>query len=365
MAWRFLTAAGVSAHQGLAGDEVLVREVGVGRSPPTLKLYTYRPHCALVGRFQDVDNEIRLSFCEEHDVQVSRRPTGGGAILMGPDQLGVALALRGRGDRHGRPRELMARFSDGLSRALRHFGIDAAFRGKNDLEVAGRKIAGLGIYRDPSGGLLFHASLLVDLDVELMTNVLRSPFEQNTERELRVVARRTTTVREWCRGVVMADVQAKVAESFASSFGVAIEPSRLSSDEENSIETLATEKYRSDEWVSCRGDVRDAAGSASIDTFAGTLDVHVALAGRMLKAVHIRGDFFADDDAIADLEWKLRWHSCEDSGVEATVRAWARTHPGTDISPGAVTEAILSATAAAFAVELPYGCFVSPGGVDT
>ena len=48
-------------------------------------------------------------------------------------------------------------------------GIAASFRGKNDLEVAGRKIAGLGIHRDASGGLLFHASLLLDLDVALMT----------------------------------------------------------------------------------------------------------------------------------------------------------------------------------------------------
>jgi lipoate-protein ligase A len=43
------------------------------------------------------------------------------------------------------------------------------------VEVGRRKIAGLGIYFDPAGGLLFHASLLVDLDIAFMLSVLRTP----------------------------------------------------------------------------------------------------------------------------------------------------------------------------------------------
>ena len=170
MVWRLLTRDGVAAACGLATDEVLARNVGGGLSPPTLRLYTYRPHVALVGRFQDAASEIHLDYAQRHDIQVNRRPTGGGAILMGPDQLGVALALPGREDGLGeRARELMVRFSAGLVRGLADLGITAVFRGKNDLAVGGRKIAGLGIYRAPCGGLLFHASLLVDLDVKLMS----------------------------------------------------------------------------------------------------------------------------------------------------------------------------------------------------
>jgi lipoate---protein ligase len=365
MSWRLFTADGVAAADGLAGDEVLAREVGAGRSPATLKLYTYRAHCALVGRFQDVANELRMSFCGDHDVQVGRRPTGGGAILMGPDQLGVALALNGKGAaHHGRPRELMARFSKGLVRALLEFGIDAGFRGKNDLEVGGRKIAGLGIYRDPSGGLLFHASLLVDLDVELMANVLRMPFESITERELRIVARRTTTVREWSAEVTVDQVRAAVAASFASSFGVELEPASPSSKELDATAALAREKYATDAWVFGKTDVRDAEGSASVDTPAGTVEVHVALAGRMLKAVHVRGDFFAADAAVADLEWRLRWHPATDAAVRSTVRAWSRNHASTDLPVDAVTQAILAAAGLATSsgeVAAPYGCFVAPG----
>ena len=74
-------------------------------------------------------------------MSVNRRPTGGGAILMGEDQLGVALMLRHwKGSKA--PRELMRHFASALSEGLLVFGIKAQFRGKNDLEVEGRKIGG-------------------------------------------------------------------------------------------------------------------------------------------------------------------------------------------------------------------------------
>ena len=58
--WRLIRDDGATAAGGLAADETLARRVGEGASPPTLRLYTYRPHVALVGRFQDATNELRL-----------------------------------------------------------------------------------------------------------------------------------------------------------------------------------------------------------------------------------------------------------------------------------------------------------------
>jgi len=196
MLWRFITDDNVSASSGLAADDAIAQRVGAGASPPTLRLCTYRSHCALVGRFQRLESEIHLDYCRSHDIAVNRRPTGGGAIIMGENQLGVALMIpAGDEDTYGRARELMEKFSAGLVWALNQLGVQANFRRKNDIEVNGRKIAGLGIYRAGNGGLLFHASLLVDLDVPLMLRVLNTPFEKISDKEIATVAARTTTVR--------------------------------------------------------------------------------------------------------------------------------------------------------------------------
>ncbi len=160
MDWRLITDDGVSASFGLAADEALAQRVGLNVSQPTLRLYTYHSYCALVGRFQNVENEIRVGYCRENGITINRRPTGGGAIIMGVDQLGVALTLQGRDDdSYSRAREMMGDFSEGLVRGLNQLSVEARFRRKNDIEVNGRKLVGLGIYRAPSGGLLFQSAV--------------------------------------------------------------------------------------------------------------------------------------------------------------------------------------------------------------
>ena len=157
--WRLITDDAVSASFGLAADEVLAQRVGQGKSEPTLRLYTYASHCALVGRFQNIENELHRHYCEQHTIPINRRPTGGGTIIMGADQLGVALTIPGRKqDTYSRARELMGQFSEGVVRGLQSLGVNAEFRRKNDIEVEGRKIAGLGIHKASSGGLLLHDS---------------------------------------------------------------------------------------------------------------------------------------------------------------------------------------------------------------
>ena len=366
MIWRLLQEDGVDAAQGLAVDEMLSRRVGRGQSAATLRLYSYRPHCVLVGRFQDVAHEVDVAACTSRGYAINRRPTGGGTILMGPDQLGVALALRGRGaGLHGRPRQLMQKFAQGVIRGLQMLGVNAQFRGKNDVEVRGRKIAGLGVCRDASGGLLFHGSLLVDLDVGLMANLLRLPAEVGSS--LDELEQKTTTVRRCLlRPLGVDEMRGRVAAGFASAFDVTLEAGELDSEESHEARQLAEEKYASVGWVQQRSSVVDREGVAQMRTPAGTVRACVQMAGSTLKAVHVRGDFFEDAAAIADLEGRLRWHSTADDRIEETVAAWADSRSGGTVSASSFAQSIRLAIERARSMDAtadqdePYGCFVSP-----
>ena len=192
--WRMLRHEAVEAADGLALDEALAAGYGrqARRRPPTLRLYTYRSHCALVGRYQHLEAEVDLDACRRTNTPVNRRPTGGGAIVMGAGQLGVALATAAPAAQ--RPRQLLEGFAGGLIAGLARLGVTAGFRGKNDLEVDGRKIAGLGLALDGSGGLLLHASVLADLDVPFMLQVLRIPAAKLGRHAVASVEERVTTV---------------------------------------------------------------------------------------------------------------------------------------------------------------------------
>jgi lipoate-protein ligase A len=377
MTWRLITDDDVSAPFGLAADECLASRVGAGDSEPTLRLYIYRSHCALVGRFQNLENEVHREYCEATGIALNRRPTGGGAILMGADQLGVALVLPGRGEygptrwsasTYARARELMAQFSAGIVHGLQSLGVAASFRRKNDIEVQGRKIVGLGICRVPSGGLLFHASLLVGLDIPLMLRVLKTPFEKISDKEAATVAERVTTVRrEIGRAIEVEEVRARVAGGYAAAFDISLAPGDFTDGERRAISDLQSLKYDTAEWVNQTTRVPDATGSAKLKTPGGLLDVRVTLAGNTIKALFIGGDFFAAEGAVADLEASLRWHTAEATAIVPTLaRAYAQRASDLAALPlDSLTQVIQHAIRRAQVAESaaradPYGCFVNP-----
>ncbi|MDH5675465.1 MAG: lipoate--protein ligase family protein [Myxococcales bacterium] len=370
MRWRLVCDDAASHSYGLAADDALAGRVGAGDSESTLRLYSYQP-CALVGRFQTLDNELDRQACASRDMPVNRRPTGGGAIVMGPDQLGVALTVPAQGtDAYASARSLMAHFAQGLVAGLSHLGVNAGFRGKNDLEVQGKKIAGLGVYRHENDGMLFHASVLLDLDVAMMLQVLKTPFEKITDKEIATVGARTSTVRKEAGAPIEFDeLRRAIARGFAHSFKVQLDPGSFTPAELEDITTLELDKYLQPEWVDQRIEVPDSFGEAKRKTPGGLLEVRVTQAGRAMKAVFIGGDFFAPEGAIADLEARLRWHSTSPRKIRATLdEVYERWDQALESLPCEVLhEVILEASELALHQGATkqmsmYGCFVDPRG---
>jgi lipoate-protein ligase A len=369
--WRYIENNHVTASAGLAADEVLANRVGAGISQPILRLYTYHP-CALVGRFQTMENELNLEYCAQNKIPVNRRPTGGGAIIMGKNQLGVALAIPGKTDEsYASVRQRMAQFSQGIISGLSTLGIEVEFRRKNDLEVNGKKIAGLGLHKTATGGFLFHASLLVDLDVSYMLDVLRTPFEKISDKEIATVAERTTTVqREYKKPLTLNNVRVFILNGYKNAFDANIELSDFSNEEIDEIRQLEKDKYMDSDWIFQSTDVADAVGKSIIKTDGGLLDIRIVLAGKMIKSAYVGGDFFTSEHAIADLEQSLRWHSSQDKSLQETLTQVYERWLG-DLANLPMEYLIKGLMSAIQKAEImarknssdPYGCFLTPGGV--
>lgn len=349
-AWRLLTDDGASAPGGLAMDEALLAGYARGEPEraPTLRLYTYASSCALVGRYQDARAEVDLEAARRTSTAVNRRPTGGGAIVMGAGQLGVAIADRTRAAE--RPRETLARFADGIVRGLAELGIDTSFRGKNDLECGGRKIAGLGLYLDGRGALLFHASVLAGLDVPFMLDVLNVPAVKLGDKAVAAVEERVTTVsREtgsaWS-GAALRDV---IATGYEKAFGVALEGADPDAGEIARAADLECDRYGDDAWIFQRSPRKDARGTALVKTPAGLVRVYLALDGGAIKSVLFAGDFNELPPALAGLESALRWTRLDDDRVRAVVDATFDRHPTDGLPRDLVTAAVLEAGAGAAA----------------
>jgi lipoate-protein ligase A len=307
--WRLISDSGVGAADGLARDEALMLNYGRGSEQPceaTMRLYTYRPHCALVGRYQDLDAEVDLAACARLGVEVGRRPTGGGAIIMGPDQLGVAVATRaptGIG-----PRDLLRQYAGGVITGLAHLEVRARFRGKNDLEVDGRKIAGLGLYVDDRGALLFHASVLANLDVELMLEVLQIPGAKLADKGVERVHERVTTVTRETGGPLSGGgLSEAIAEGFGELLGLELAHSALDAGEARRAAQLVAERYGARPWLRGRDVGAGARGTAGLKTPSGYVRVYAGVQGDALSSVLFAGDFSAMPPGLQALEAGLRW----------------------------------------------------------
>lgn len=318
--WRLLADDGAGAAEGLAMDEALMSRYAKDRpdSVPTLRLYSYRDHCALVGRYQNLEAEVDLGACRRTGTEVNRRLSGGGAIIMGRGQLGVAYLDRAQLGQ--RPREVIERLAAALVAGLAQLGIAACFRGKNDLEVGGRKIAGLGMYADPAGAVLFHASVLADLDVQLMLGVLRVPAAKLAGRAVGAVNERVTTVSiETGARHDATTLRAYMAQGFERAFGVTLAPAQPDAAEAALAEALATSRYRSQAWLEERSAAPDTSRSALLRTPAGLVRIYLTTQGDLVKSAMVAGDFNDLSPALVAMESGLRWRRLDRDVVRSVV----------------------------------------------
>lgn len=327
---RLLTDYEVSAPRGLATDEVLMGST-------SLHLYTYEG-AALVGRYQDLEANVDVEWCEDNGVAVNRRLTGGGAILMTPDQLGIALTLdRERFDLPRSNRALFETFGSAITSGLSAVGIDAEFVPKNDVVADGRKIAGLGLW-DRAGEVQFHCSLLVGMDVERMLRALRISEAKLSDKQIDAFEERITTVREQA-GAGIDEVAEGIEEGFADVLDVEFAAGSLTDDEAAEVDRLVAERYDTDDWR-YRVTAEASHRSSEYKTEGGLLRVYAAVEDDVLSSIRLTGDFFARQETVNAIEAAVKWTPVD---AEAIDEALADAPELESVDPQEVREAILAA----------------------
>lgn len=343
-AWRYITDDGAGAAEGLAMDEALMvsHARNTDPAPPVLRLYTYASHAALCGRFQHLEAEIDVGACDRSGTAYNRRPTGGGAIVMGEGQLGVAVTARAPVDE--RPKTTLRRLSEGVVLGLAKLGIDASFGGKNDLKVDGRKIAGLGLYLDGEGGMLFHASVLADLDVSFMLEVLDIPAAKLGDRAIEAVEGRVTTVsRELGAQTTGAMLREVLEFGFGTVLGVDLVASEPTAHEVALADDLVRDKYSTEDWRFARTPQADATATSVLKTPAGLVRLYVALQGDTIKSALFTGDFNDIPQPIAEFESGLKWARLARPDIEAIAASVFGDGTGLDVAPDVVVATVLEA----------------------
>lgn len=296
--WRLLDTGHRSASENMALDRVILEARARGKAPNTVRFLQFSSTSALVGYHQDLDQEIRLDFCQKEGIEVNRRITGGGAIIFEPSHVGwEVIGLRDDPILGGPPQGTARRISEIVSRALREeFGLEASFRPRNDIEVRGRKISGTGGTWE-GDAFLFQGTLLVDLDIWRMLRALRVPMEKLKAHEVNSIMERVTTLKlELGYAPEGKRIKEAIVRAFSQELGVVAEPSGLTPWEEARLEELLPE-FSSQKWIQGNSNATRKRGLLKA-LWRGEgglirLLLELDLSPRRIRSVVISGDFFS------------------------------------------------------------------------
>lgn len=238
------------AYSNMAEDAALI-ELSSG---PTLRLYTWRPIAVSIGYFQSISDEVDEEFCRAHGIDVVRRMTGGGAVFHDEEitysfvcPMDAWERIAERSGKNGKNvRETFELVCNCLVIALKDLGLDAGFRGINDVEVGGKKISG-SAQTMKRGSLLQHGTLIYDINEGLMFRALRIGKEKISDKGIKSAEARVTSIKRELGDVGKDRVTEALAKGFSSGLGVDVVRGELSEEERSKKEELRS-KFVSREW---------------------------------------------------------------------------------------------------------------------
>ncbi len=344
--WRLFkdTVNPVSTALGLSIDDTLPLSLSQHGSPPILHLYIFKPS-AIVGKYQDIEAALRLDRCRKRGVEYNRRSTGGGTVIMGPKV--VALGLGINIDQPGLKKGIGGVFeslSAVLINALHDLGIEVGFRPKNDLEVDGKKIAGLSASLETEKAILFHASLLVDFDILLMLDIMNQPPLKLYDKGYNCFSQRITTIKEQLGyDIDMERVVGAIEKAFIQKFGVSLEEDEPDTWENKSIDDFINNRYTNPDWIFSHKHPRSSMGIGEFKTPGGLLEIYLSLAGSTIEHIIITGDFFSTTKDINLLESALKWTSLKREKIEEHLSEVWKEDMIYGVTIPTLTEAILKA----------------------
>jgi lipoate---protein ligase len=364
--WRWLDLGGVDGATMVNVFVALAGPVGARRSPPTvIALHPSAPF-ANVGFHQEAEREIDLEYCRAQGIPLVRRVVGGGAILDGPweEDYMVVVPSGSPGTGEGVP-PFYERYLAPIRSTLARLGVAAERSGVNDLAVEGRKISANGALM-LDGSWILVGDILLDLDLDAMSRVLKVPDEKFRGKLAGGMAEWLTSVRARTgRRPEREEVDRLIREEFARSFDVRFVDRPLTDEESRSLRALVSERSQ-DAWTFQKDrahpelrrtlaegravKISHEAVLARADLKAGKL-VRVTLlyGGGQVRAVQFSGDFFTQpfDGHLAELEATLVGRSLAEEGLTTAIEEWLRSRHVQLLgaAPSDLSRAILAAAA--------------------
>lgn len=196
----------------------------------------------VLGRNQNVFEEINLKAAEEMGIKVTRRNTGGGTVFHDQGNLNYSFIT----DYNPNLSIDYDKFINPVISALESLGIHAAKKGTSDIAIDGKKISG-SAQATKGGRVLHHGTLLFDTDLSMLHDLLKPPEENIVSKSVKSKRSTVTDMKEHIDDKTMTinDFQTLLLNAFFPEY---VNKFILSEEHLNGIKELVKNKYSQWQW---------------------------------------------------------------------------------------------------------------------
>lgn len=261
-------------------------------SPDTIILCRPSEPYLCLGYHQIYAEMLDVEECNRRGLPVFRRRVGGGTTYLDANQLFYQCIFH-----HKRLpyqfRDVYAQILAGPVATLQRLGLNGALRAVNEVEVDGKRIAGIGGGRIGQANVVV-GNLLFDFDFQTMTQVWNTPSQSFRELAKEALADRLATLCTLLDGIQIEEVKNILIEEFENTMQ---RPLELGSLTEKELQTADEIYHRisSPEYLELHRDDREFGALQELKISA---DVFIHAAQADINGQQIQGSFRVDEGVI-------------------------------------------------------------------
>ncbi|CAH1852360.1 lipoate--protein ligase [Convivina intestini] len=282
---QYINYFGTDAYTNIAMDTWLLENLDL--SEPVFSLWRNK-RAVIVGRNQNTFAEINQKYIDEHDVQVVRRVSGGGAVYHDLGNICFTFFVPVKSSAEVDFKKFVQPMCD----ALRSIGIETEISGRNDLTIDDKKVSG-NAQRYVKGYLMHHGTLLWDTDVDAMVRALNVADEKFISKAAKSVRSRVGNIRNYAPENMSIEKFMDLLRYYLTDEGKDGEY-KLTDEQKQSILDLRDQKFATWEWNYGHSPEFTYHNHEKFD--GGSVDVYIDVHQGKIDDIEFRGDFLGVRD---------------------------------------------------------------------